>query len=238
MNDGGDVSKRSDNYEKAACSYLKSLKDGKQYKWTGGSDPTKPDIECKFGDVVSYIEVKMRSAQGAQILVSDVGSKFIYVGKETKMVKTMNWMLNMMSRNKLKYSSTTANVITKNQDRCCRILKRYYKIKGVKSFATKTKTGKWVITDIDCIKDKYTFEAVYRNKKSGSRKLPVKYDEDVIKLLGANMFKREGKRAFCLDKQKFRSYLSEDYFVGLTGEIRKLASRKDSCVLFKIKAKF
>ena len=232
------MSKRSDNYEKAACSHLKSLKDGSRYKWIGGSDCTNPDIECKTGKTITYIEVKMRSAQGAQFLVSETKTGYTYASKDDKMEKTTNWIINMMSKNKHKYNRNRANTVTENQERCYRILKRYYKSKGVKSFMTKTKTGKWIITSIDCLKDRYTFQAVYRNKKSGSRKLPAKDDNDIIKILGAKMFERKGARAFCLDKAKFRTYLSDNYFVGITGEIRKLSDRKDSCVLFLIKAKF
>ena len=222
------MSTRSDNYEKKCVQELISL--GYDASWLGGSDSTKPDIKVKSFEHDYHIEVKMRSAQGAQFLVNLIDDKFVFSsnGKAT----FANPLVDLMNENKDKFKKSGTHIVTKDQKLCFDYVSDYYLNKGVRYFATKI-NKKWKFTPIKDLLKTYTLTANYRKKKSGSRSLPLKDD----KYFSSLPIYRKGKKAFINDKNYAKTYLGTEFYVNENLEIRKLSKRSDSCIIFKFKSK-
>ena len=221
------MSKRSDKYEQHAVEYL--IQEGIDAQWLGGSNANQQDISINNGE--SFIEVKMRSAQGAQFLAKKVDGEFKFSSEGES--GDSQQIIDLMNENKSIFSSKGNYVVTDDEDVCFRAIKKHYSSKGVAKFMTKNKKGRWMITDIEDLKKNYSFSAIYRNKKSGSRCLPKSED---------NIFEfevdRQGKRAYCTDESLKNKYIGDHHWINESLEIRKLSNRSDSCVVFQIKFKF
>lgn len=222
------MSTRSDNYEKKCVEELISL--GYDASWTGGSDSTKPDILIKDPSGDYFVEVKMRSAQGAQFLVNLVENTFIFSSAGDEALAKP--LVSIMNKNKDKFKKSGTHLVTENQNLCFEYISKYYADKGVKNFATKI-NKKWKFTPIEDLLSTYTVTAKYRKKKSGSRSLPKKDDQ----YFSSFPLVRKGKRVYINDKNFAKTYLGDEYYVNENLEIRKLSNRSDSCIIFEFKSK-
>ena len=219
------MSLKSDRYEQSAVAYLKSI--GEKAEWLGGGDSHQPDIR-RDGD--KFSEVKMSEAQGAQFLANYNGTIFQFGSTGPSVARQK--LIDVMNRNPRTYQASNSFLVSEDQEICFDAVREYYSNKGVDEFMTQSENGEWIRTKLDDLCQRYTFKAIYRNKKSGSRKLPLKDDE----LFDFSVERRED-RVFALDRTKANTYPMPGYFINEDLEIRKLASRSDSCILFEIKFK-
>lgn len=219
------MSARSDRYEQSAVAYLRSIDENAE--WLGGGDSHQPDIKR---DNNRFSEVKMPEAQGAQFLANYNGTEFEF-GSTGPFVARQQ-LIDVMNRNPKTFLASGSFLVSDDQDICFNAVREYYSNKGVDEFMTQAKNGEWVRTKLDDLCDRYTFKATYRNKKSGSRKLPIKDDE-----LFDFSVKRIEARAFARDKSLANTSPMPGYFINGDLEIRKLANRSDSCIIFEIKFK-
>lgn len=238
--------KKWEEFELNCTKYLNN-KYGNYFTHLGFSNSISNDIEYNNKNKKFYIEVKMPLSQSGQfVLLPDYkNKKFIFSKKnKTTLNYTTSLIIKYMNKHFEKYikSGTRGKDIVINKTIFNNWVINTYRKKGVKFFITKGKD--YIIFPIEKYGKYFSVTAKYRIKKSGSSKVPISNQKEVIELLNTMNIHFELTDDFNvisnekLDKLKFTLKDSEymfSYFNNNIYRIRKLSNTKNANVIFSIK---
>lgn len=222
---------------------------GNKFKHLGSSDSSTSDIEYSDDDKSFFIEAKMPSAQSGQfVALANMDTKeIVYSPKnKTDLNEYSEFILDYMNKNFEKYFNpgTKGMDIDISQDVYSDWIINAYKKKDVKFVISKYNDKEYVIFPLEQYKNYFQISAKYRVKKSGSRGVAKKRQDEVrdrLCELGVtynvvNDFNIESKDN--LEKYTF-SANDYDYMIrnieGDTYRIRTLSNTYNTTVIFSIK---
>ena len=231
-------------FELECFKYLKKKYPNKKVEYYGKHNSTVPDI--KVDDI--FIECKHCPAQCTQFVLFPVDNKFMYS------LKNKN-PKNRFSQNIINYMNANFDSFSENvkkqaieypgcEEDFFGCIKEFYKRKNVKYFIT----NNFLIIPLEKINDYFNVSAVYRAKKSGSRK-PSKALIDELMVYINSTYKPEsvsynGKSLLIntpnnLDKVKF-NFNGFDFMFSKVGNVyavRQLSNVNNKNVIFSITLK-
>lgn len=243
-------------FEQNSCAYLNKYYANENviFKKVGGSDATLSDIEViKDGKTLFFIEAKMSGAQCGQFVLLDNNEEFVYsTGNKSLENEYSIIITKYINENyaNFKSVSTSPIPIMIGQNILTNWVINHYLSKSVKFIITGYDRNNFIILPLDKLNNYFDITANFRVKRSGSRKLPLKYVNNAQAIINKEY---KAGTIYYLDKKAFIkiydkipdkiSLLGESYTYYLVHEeydiyqIRILSNTANANVIFSCKLK-
>jgi hypothetical protein len=250
--------KNWEKFEDEVLEYLRTNFPQLAFGESAKSDATKGDIPIFNPDLMGYAEVKLCPAQSGQFVVIDENKTFKFSAKN-KLLKTIftDEIIKELNTSYMTYQTTgtAAMPIKVTSKRITEHIVEIYKSKDIVGTIVSTRLDSFkTFVPLEKFKHYFTFNAVLRRKKSGSRKVPKKeflLSNDLAKLhLIKNEYTYQHNQQtnqYDIEKKlnETECYISEHYYFSLKEEnkdfftyvIRKLSQTANLSVVFSVQYK-